>query len=964
MSSQPTIKVQPLRPSKPSKFSRPTRHFRPSFENPANPIDEGFLRPFIASCVGQLDDVTNERILMLRSLIPVVTDCLVSVARSFKSSKQQQQEANAMNIKLAQALFRKNPNYVPQSIMQQTITKLINEEIVALRVRKKEEIYKKHSPVIYELFHNYDHDGDSYISLSEIKNLLHDVGGILGFDVLQAHDLIEMLDFHNTGHVDFSDFEMGMNRLFKEDQIKSALDLIEKEGNNPHDVHLRLMSHRDEFLLEHAERTLYKMLKKRNFDLRSVFNDLDRNQDDSISVKELSNALRELSNELENHGKHNDKDCGDKECSKKDSRSNYSKSNTFSGETVALLLNKERLDEDGDHCVDYLEFKKFSHNLMKYHGVEIARRASFQATSTARLKLWDSACRSIHRTNFLYESLEKTFINIKKKSEVIDPLEKTLDSVMKNSLSAREALDATCKSLKDVKLIIANGFQDTTYRSLLELSIKCSDACQNAKIHVGDYAQSVLVALQLHEELVEENYLVNDHFTRFSILKGRCKELENRWNNRKSKQHAYTNEYTEHTMVSLNNIFEICLDLRRHLSLHLTTKIDLDNMKNFTTNIDKFEKKLILAESEIEDAETLEKAHIAFDAAMRSASLEAMGRSLVAAVCRSAAPRKIFIALFLQTSNTEATCIACGQQGIKSIFNIDEERNTGADGGSTIKGADIGNEKVTNNNDFDNDTFHQQVSVGTVSRSGDDFGFDSLRLGAVHKTSTCKNRQSFMQPLISEDHCSNISHTKSTHPFAYLYIEKGEKEKDPLSPRLIRFIKTLSILSADRMSKIEQIDRLLRIGNAASTMLSNVASASTFIGLRIGQSGIRFLSGTNKFKKMVDNVSFIKAKDARTLMAASESNKEARSARCKGPCLAWRCGQVISNISVIVGVADMSTDEYHTEVFKAAQKAAMKICSFESNDKKPLYHMGDEVEKVFLEARMLEVVGGGGGIDM
>ena len=172
----------------------------------------------------------------------------------------------------------------------------------------------------------------------------------------------------------------------------------------------------------------------------------------------------------------------------------------------------------------------------------------------------------------------------------------------------------------------------------------------------------------------------------------------------------------------------------------------------------------------------------------------------------------------------------------------------------------------------------EKIVVGTTSVAGDHFGFDSLRSGAVHKKGT------FVQPLnVKKDH----HHTSAFLPFAYLYIKKDKNEEKPLSPRLNRFIKTISIMSAKRMSNLEQIDRLLRLAKCASSMFNNVSSASTFVGLRLGQSGIKFLSGTKKYLSLL-NI-FMKATHARTLMAASESNVEPRSARCKGPCLAWRC---------------------------------------------------------------------------
>jgi len=910
---------QPSRPPRSLASGRPSRHLRSTFESPKNPIDELLLRPFIASCVGQLGDVTDGKILMLRSLIPVVTDCLVSVVRGFDSRTQHQDEKgdnNALNIKLAQALFRKNPNYAPQSNMQKVITQVINEEIVALQVRNKQALYAKHSTVISELFHNYDHDGDAYITLNEIKNLLHDVGSILGFNVLQAHALIEMLDFHNTGKVDFLDFETGMKQLFKEDQIKSALKLVTEEEKNPQDVHLRMMSHREEFLLKHAENAMYKMLKKKNFNLRNLFNELDRNQDDSLSLKELTNALRGLSGELENHSStSNASNTTTKNSSNRD----------FSDETIALLLSKEKIDKDGDHRVDYLEFQKFAIQLMKQHGVVVARKASFEATLAARLKLWDSACRTIKRTESKYRTLESMFADVHDKSKQIDPREKTLTDVLHNGKASRDALDKTLLRISDTKMIISKGFQDQSYRKLIELSLACNDACQTAKPLVRTYSKSVWLGLQLHEELVEANHVVNDHFDCFSILKGRSQELQSRYDLQK-KTRTYTNEHTTHAMFSLNNALNTCNDLRRKSAIHLTSQVELDHMNTFLVQVNQLEKKLIVAANEVEDVDILEQADIASDAALRSASLDAMGRSLVAAVCKSASPQNVCVALFLQTSPTEATCVACGQQGINSIFS-------NADTSKISKTMEDQDEKIV---------------VGTTSVAGDHFGFDSLRSGAVHKKGT------FVQPLnVKKDH----HHTSAFLPFAYLYIKKDKNEEKPLSPRLNRFIKTISIMSAKRMSNLEQIDRLLRLAKCASSMLNNVSSASTFVGLRLGQSGIKFLSGTKKYLSLL-NI-FMKATHARTLMAASESNVEPRSARCKGPCLAWRCGQPIENISIIVGVADMTTDVYHAEIFKATQSAAAEL---NGNDRGgPSYHLGDAaVKNVFQKKRMIELVGGGG----
>ena len=99
--------IAPTRPPAAVKSGRPSRQLRPSFQNPSNPVDELLLRPFIASCVNQLGGITSKRIMMLRSLIPVVTDCLVSVAHSYKEGVGH--DATTMNTKLAQALFRKNP---------------------------------------------------------------------------------------------------------------------------------------------------------------------------------------------------------------------------------------------------------------------------------------------------------------------------------------------------------------------------------------------------------------------------------------------------------------------------------------------------------------------------------------------------------------------------------------------------------------------------------------------------------------------------------------------------------------------------------------------------------------------------------------------------------------------------------------------------------------------------------------
>ena len=870
--------MQPTRPSMSPKSNRPMRQLRPSFGNPANVVDNILLRTFISSCVQQLGDVSNGPLLMLRSLIPVVTDCLISVARSLQQGKSGGDGSN-MNILLAQSLFRKNPLFRKQNYLQETITQLINEEIVALQVRNKHNRFKEHSPIIYELFHNYDHDGDSYITLDEVKSLLHDVGGILDFTVLEAHKLIKMLDFHDTGMIDFHDFNTGMKRLFEEEKLKSALNYVMLEKEDPHDVHLKMMSHREEFLLEHAEKKLMHMLKKKDYNFRSLFNQLDRNQDNSISMHELANALRGLSTEL------------NETVSKV---GNSIANQAFTDETVALLLSKERIDEDGDHCVDFLEFKKFCAQLLKHHGVAIARRASLQATHAARVNVWESAKHSLLRTEKYYNTLTRIFIETEERSKDIDPNEETLLKVTQCNKTARESLNFAKDLVEQASVNIGPGFDDNTYRSLMELAVVSEAARLRAKTAVRNYSKAVLKALQLHEQLLEANHEIGLHYDRFSIMKTTARDFVYRWS---KTNRSYTNEHTRHTMASLEAHLSTSVKLKTSIPPHLVSEVDLASMKKFVQSIDTLEQVVSLAGSEVEDSSILEQADIALEASLRSGSLDAFGRSLVAAICRSAPPQNLFTAMFLQTSEKKAICVACGSQNVQSVFK--KNKSVPSDSGS-------------------------MVMVGTTSISGDAFGFDCLRGGQQHK----KNH--FMLPL-SIDH--------ETHAFAYLYIEKESSK--PLSPRLARFIKTLTSISSARMAKLEQIDRLVRLVKIATKTLTDVANASTFIGLRIGSTGIRFLEGSKKFEEMVTHVSFIKAANARTLMAASESNVEPRSARCKGPCLAWRAGETLHNVSVVVGVADMTTTAHHTNIFRATQTTAKALaCS-------PHWHLGTEVEKMF-----------------
>ena len=827
--------------------------------------------------------------MMLRSLIPVVTDCLVSVAHSYKEGVGH--DATTMNTKLAQALFRKNPAYAPKSLMQKTITRLINEEIVSHQVRQKQAKYKKVSPIIYELFHNYDADGDSYITLDEVKSLLHDVGSVLSFSVLEAHDLIAMLDFHGTGRVDFHDFEKGMKRLFQEEQLKSALDLLKHENNDPHGVHIRMMSHRDQFLLEHAEMKLLQMLEKKDYNFQKLFNELDRNQDDSISLTELASALRGLSTELG--------------IQSKAKTLRMSSETAFTEQTIALLLSKERLDIDGDHCVDYLEFQQFCKGMLKHHGIALARRASVDATHLARITVWEAARGSLQRIKTSYDSMERMFSDTNERAKGIHPQEKTISQVILHRQTARAVLDDVCALLEQGLLLVAEGYDDKTYQNLLTLAARSNEACRKGKTAVHEYSKVVMTALQLHERLLEANRNARFSYDRFSVLKAQAQELQGRW---KKANTDYTNQHTKQTMNSLHERLLASVQMRREMPSHLTSQADLETMNIFVLGLDNLDRSLRSAADEMDDADILEQADIALDASVCSGSLYAVGRSLVAAVCKSAAPLHILVAVFLQTSENEAMCVAASG----------EEKEEEEEGGANKKSADSKTLVST-----------RRVVPGTTSVPGDEFGFDCLRRGARHKANH------YAQPLTKKD---------AMH-FAYLYMEKDNNKA--LEPRVMRFIQTLTEMASSRLLMLEKIDRLVRLAKAACSTLDKVAKASTFVGLRIGDTGIRFLHGSKKFEDMVKNISFIKASDARTLMAASESSVEPRTARCKGPCLAWRVGSVLFDISIVVGVADMNNQAHHSGIFLATQRVA-KRCLLMVQESVS-WHLGDQVGVLFKE---------------
>ena len=892
-----TMITAPTRPTSKPKSNRPTRQLRPSFNNPKNPIDELLLGPFISSIVKQLGENTcNKKVILLRSLIPVVTDCLSSVIQSFTSSDKMK-DNNSMNILLAQALFRKNPMHSPRSTMQKTITKLINEEIVALQVENKQNKYKANSPIIYELFHNYDHDGDSYITIEEVKSLLHDVGKILGFNVLEAHRLVKLLDFHGTGMVDFHDFQIGMTQLFKEEQLKSALNFVTLEKENPHDIHFRMMSHRDEYLLEHAEMKLLQMLKKRNYNFRTLFNELDRNQDNSISLQELADALRSLSEELGNAMVSNSEE----------------KKKIFTAETVALLLSKEKIDQDGDHCIDYVEFQKYCTKMLTQHGIAIARRSSMVAMQIARQNLWTQAKKAIQRAIFQYEALERVFHSSETRSNDIDPEEMTLPTVLKNKAEARNQLNCTKELIDQANKLIELGFNNDEYRHLMELAVVTDVAQLAAKTVVHIYFQSVIAALKLHEELNQANVTLAATFDRFSILKVNALDLDYKF---KKTNNTFANPHTRHTVTALKEALTKSIHMRHKIPHHLVSELDLTNVQEFILQLNHLEKLSNTAASEIQDSFILAQANNALESALRSGSLNAFARSLVAAICKSASPQNLFAAVFFQTSKEQATCVACGSEHVRSVFQQqDQEQDQEQD------------KENANENENENEKKSQTVRIGTTSISGDDLGFDCLRIGQQHK------KDHFMLPLLTDHH--------TTHPFAYLYIEK--KNGKPLSPRLTRFIKTLGDMSSERMLQLEQLDRLIVLTKHATKVLTNVSNASTFIGLRIGLSGIRFLEGSKKFEEMATQIQFIKARDARTLMAASESNLEPRSARCKGPCLAWRAGTMVHNISVVVAVADMTSNVHHKNIFAATQQIA-KLCLSKSSLQ---WHLGMDVERMF-----------------
>lgn len=474
---------------------------------------------------------------------------------------------------------------------------------------------------------------------------------------------------------------------------------------------------------------------------------------------------------------------------------------------------------------------------------------------------------------------------------------------------------------------------------------------------------------------------------RFAVMKGRFQELERGWSGLESrlesKGHfrgtAFHNVWqcVSMEMTHCAQCVQEALQIDQTLDRQgMSSANDLALLSQFVKVLAKMESNITLCEREVQDVQVLAEVDGAADAALRSCSMGAMARSLAAAVCRSIEPTHATVAVFLRTAFDSATCLSAAHEGEASVYadmyaNI-PERATRSNGGGGKKEA---------------------IRVGFTSTTGDAYGYDSLMKGAMH------HKRFYAQPLVLPEHHRSHGHGAGHDdpPVVYVYISKqpngdtsssGKSSSGTSSSssdtvafpaRVNRFVATLGELTASRTAALEQLDRLVRVARSGIDLMTCLLhpELQCFVALRIKQTGLRFILGSGThFSTLPSEVSFMKARNCRTIMAAGES-EHPRSGDLLGECLAWRCGPVVNaagfgDLSIVVGVSGISDPgaglfrSVHQTMLRAA-RAAMKETVGEPLQGKSFRSESLQDQRqhfTMLPLRMFwfdHVIGGGGG---
>ena len=227
-------------------------------------------------------------------------------------------------------------------------------------------------------------------------------------------------------HCCCNDFRLAIEHWFSEDQLRLTIKTVHDAENKSEQAKLtrggyyrtlqrKTLKARNDWLVKQAERKMVYLLKKRGCHIRQVFNQLDRNRDGTISLKELADALKSLARELESNP---DPEKQGKAATDTDTEGAYhalpavKKEPVFTENTVALLLANAGLDENGDHRIDFPEFKHWSQKVMAAQGVIAARRGSMEAMRLARHKLWNKARRELVSGQKQFKSLLEAFRSV------------------------------------------------------------------------------------------------------------------------------------------------------------------------------------------------------------------------------------------------------------------------------------------------------------------------------------------------------------------------------------------------------------------------------------------------------------------------------------------------------------------------------------------------------------------------
>ena len=940
--------------SAPSSRAKPTPRQRWLRQVNATREMESFVRPFVRSLVKQLCPTgiikSQKQSMLLQKLLPTVVSCLVRVTESLgkDSSFPNKFSSNPQKplIMMAQQLYRKNPKHLPREGEQGTysyklISKLLNEELAILAVSVKQQHWAEQAPLMWELFHTFDEDGDSYISKREVTALLDVVNSHFKFgdSLLDADELFHGLDFHRNGLIDFNDFKSAMKQWFTEDQIRLTiqsaqarrkLDSKLSRGQFYQLMQAEIAKSRNDWLVKEAERKIFSLLQKKGYHIRDVFHQLDQNCDGTISLRELANALKSLTKVMNRSDEHVEEDEVDAAITTSakfgsvvsesvqvlhDYHSNYSADRApYSSEnTVALLLGNSGLDKDGNHKIDLEEFKAWCGKLMSAHGITAARRGSIEALKLARHKLWMKAQNEILQAQHEYKKLNEKYGKIISQAEnngvlLQEPLAAHRDT-------CHNKLSSLSKSLHNCFELISLSDSKKNYEILLDLAEKTAKSVSKCKIHIESFAEALMHALQLAEELRKGTYSLHINLEKYADMERHFLEIQCRWNvleaNIRSKGHFRGNAFhnvwqcVSMEMKSCTASFQEASNL--HSSLKdlpghsLNSVKDISLLGQLINALKIMESKINKCEKEVKDVQVLAQVDSAADAALRACSIGAMARSITAAVCRSMAPVHASIGVFLRTSLNSATCLSAANDGESSVYTktpvskslssfIEKERS------------------------------HQSLYVGLLSKDNDNFGFNSLIKGAIH------SKTSFVQPLIMPEHHQVAPRHGNQHkdPLSYIYVSKqgrkaisdtsDEGTYTPLSARICRFVKALGELTSSRMEALEKLDRFVRVAQSSLDLMSCLIDPNlqSFVALRINHSGVRFILGGGKnFSSLPSDISFAKARNCRTIMAAGESENP-RTAQLLGECLAWRCGPIINVkgfgiLSVVVGVAKTSS---------------------------------------------------------